>query len=251
MKTVLKKRLYLSSMDSAAPDLARHNGLGLEVTQFSWAPMLDDPTAVDIVRQQMEGIDRFWLHAPFAELCPCAIDPKVRQITEMRYQQTIALAQSLRIDRIVVHDGFIPMVYYPEWFVEQSVNFWRQFMPQVPAGITIALENVMDPSPDMLVEIMRQVNHPQLGLCLDVGHANTRTSAVLPEEWIAPMTPWLRHVHLHNNRGERDLHLPLGEGDISMTSLLEKLLTTDATFTIENQNCAPSLSWLRENGYGE
>ena len=247
----LKNRLYLSGMDSAAPDLARKNGLGLEVTRFSWAPMLDDAESVDIVKNQMRGIDRFWLHAPFAELCPCAIDPKVRQVTKERYLQTINMALLLGIECIVIHGGYIPMVYYPEWFVGQSVAFWREFMKSVPQGVTIALENVMDPSPDMLVDIVQQVDNPQLGLCLDVGHAHTIVSTTPPEEWIASMAPWLKHVHLHNNTGDRDLHLPLNEGTIDMASLLDVLLETVATFTIENQTCAPSLDWLYERGYLE
>lgn len=250
-KKTLKNRLYLSGMDDTAPDLARENGLGFEVTRFSWAPMLDSTDSAEIVRNQMRGIDRFWLHAPFAELSPCAIDPKVRQVTEERYRQTIDMAVALGIRHIVIHGGFIPMVYYPEWFVEQSVTFWCEFMQNVPQGVVIALENVMDPSPDMLVEVVRQVEHPQLGLCLDVGHAHTLISTTPPEEWITPMAPWLKHVHLHNNTGDRDLHLPLQEGTIDMAALLDALLETDATFTIENQNCAPSLHWLYKRGYLE
>ena len=52
---------------------------------------------------QMAGIDRFWFHAPFAELCPAAIDPKVRQVTMERYRQAVATAQSLGICRLVIH----------------------------------------------------------------------------------------------------------------------------------------------------
>ena len=66
--------------------------------------------------------------------------------------------------------------------MEQSVVFWREFLREIPAGITIALENVMEPGPEMLVEIVRQVEDPRLGLCLDVGHANSRVSETPP--WI-------------------------------------------------------------------
>ena len=106
---------------------------------------------------------------PFAELCPASIDPKVRAVTALRYRQAVEMATSLGISRLVIHSGFIPLVYFPEWFVEQSVVFWREFLREIPAGITIALENVMEPGPEMLVEIVRQVEDPRLGLCLDVG----------------------------------------------------------------------------------
>ena len=151
----------------------------------------------------------------------------------------------------IAHGGFIPLVYFPEWFVEQSVRFWRDFLPEVPQDMTIALENVMDDGPDMLAAIMEGVNDPRLGVCLDVGHANTSVSRTTPMEWIGPLSPWLRHVHIHNNFGEWDLHNPLGEGNIPMEQALDALLTQcpAATFTIENMNCAPSLDWLAAQGY--
>ena len=98
-----------------------------------------------------------------------------------------------------------------------------------------------------------QVDDPRLGLCLDVGHANTFVSHVPPLEWVAPMAPWLRHVHLHNNLGRDDLHDPLGQGTVPMEQVLDAILALcpAATFTLENQDCGPSLDWLRQHGYGE
>ena len=86
----IRQRLHLSGMDSHAPELARKWGLGLEVTDFCYAPMLDDPATLPAVREKMAGIDHFWLHAPFAELAPCAVDPLVREVTARRYRQAIS-----------------------------------------------------------------------------------------------------------------------------------------------------------------
>ncbi len=111
------------------------------------------------------------------------------------------MARELGIRRLVIHGGFVPQVYFPEWYVEQSVWFWREFLRQLPPDMTIALENVMEPEPRLLAEIARRGGRSPVGLCLDVGHANTFVSRVPPLEWVAPMAPWLRHVHLHNNAG--------------------------------------------------
>ena len=247
----LQEKLHISGMDSRAPSLARRWRLGCEDITFSYAPMLDDPAALPQAANRVAGLSRLWLHAPFAELHPSAIDPLVRDIAVKRYRQTVAMARRLGIRRIVIHDGYVPFVYFPEWFVEQSVRFWRAFLPEVPQDMTIALENVMDDGPDMLAAIMEGVNDPRLGVCLDVGHANTTVSKTPPLDWIAPLSPWLRHVHIHNNFGEWDLHNPLGEGNIPMEQVLDALLTAcpTATFTIENMNCAPSLDWLAAQGY--
>ena len=165
----LRKKLHLSGMDSRAADMARARGLGFEITEFCWAPRLEQVDAMELVRRQIQGAARLWLHAPFAELSPCSIDPLVRATALHRFRQTIETAQALGVTRLVVHGGFIPLVYFPEWFVEQSVLFWRELLADVPADMVLAVENVMEPGPDMLVQIAEQVNDPRLGLCLDVG----------------------------------------------------------------------------------
>ena len=250
-RAALRGKLHLSGIDGAAAETARRRGLGFEITAFCQAVMLEDPQAVSAAERETAGIGSLWLHAPFAELHPCAIDPLVRDTARLRYRQAIAMARRLGVERIVIHDGFVPFVYFPEWFVEQSVAFWREFLPEVPEHMTIALENVMDPGPDMLAQIMAQVDDPRLGVCLDVGHANTTVSSTAVMDWIAPLIPWLRHVHLHNNSGGWDLHDPLGEGNIPMEQVLDTLLARcpAATYTIENMNCAPSLDWLAARGY--
>lgn len=249
----LRKKLHLSGMDRRAAELAKQHGLGFEITEFCWALRLEQADATELVCRQIQGVERLWLHAPFAELSPCAIDPLVRDAALRRFRQTVETARTLGVTRLVVHGGFIPLVYFPEWFVEQSVLFWRELLADVPAGMVLAVENVMEPGPDMLVQIAEQVNDPRLGLCLDVGHANTSASKTPPMEWIAPMAPWLRHVHLHNNAGDWDLHDPLDRGSIPMEQVLDALLETcpAATYTIENQDCAPSLDWLARQGYLE
>ena len=223
-RRTLKKKLYLSGIDGRAAQLARENGLGYEIADFCYAPVLEDPARRAEVRAQMAGIDRFWLHAPFAELAPCAIDPLVREVTRTRYRQTVRLARELGVNRLIIHGGFVPQVYFPEWYIEQSVQFWREFLRELPDGMTVALENVMEPEPSLLAEIARQVDDARLGLCLDVGHANTFVSHVPPLEWIAPMAPWLRHVHIHNNAGQMDLHDPLGKGVIQMERVLDEIV---------------------------
>ncbi|MCQ2420373.1 MAG: sugar phosphate isomerase/epimerase [Clostridia bacterium] len=248
----LQKRLFLSGMDKRAPHLAAEYGLGLELTHFTWAVRLDEPDAVEEARRQMQGISGFWLHAPFAELCPCAIDPRVRQVAADRFRQTVETAQKLGVDRIVFHAGFIPTVYFPEWFVPQSIEFWKAFLKTVPQNMTLVLENVMEPGPEMLMKIAEGVADRRLGLCLDLGHANCELSREKPEAWIDPMLPYLRHIHLHSNFGANDLHLPLGEGNLSAGKILDRLLAeTDVTFTLENQNCEASLAWLKAKGYLE
>ena len=107
-REALWDRLYLSGIDSRAAELARKNGLGLEIAAFCYAPNLEDPAVLSAVRRDMAGVERFWFHAPFAELAPCAIDPLVRQVTEKRYRQAADLAQDLGVRRLIIHGASCP-----------------------------------------------------------------------------------------------------------------------------------------------
>ena len=251
LHSIDRHRLLLSTMDENAHILAREKGLGLELADFTYAPWMEDPNRVEAARKKTEGFDTLLLHGPFAELCPCAIDPKVRRVSLDRVIQTARLAESLGISRVLFHGGYIPLVYFPEWYVEQSVLFWKEALDRIPSDVTLLVENVMEPGPETLVQIARGVNNPRLGLCLDVGHANTVISKVPPLDWITPMALYLRHVHLHNNEGNMDTHSSLGRGRIPMEEVLDRILQScpEATFTIENQDCRDSVRYLMEMGY--
>ena len=252
-RSALQGKLHISSIDANCRERALPYGLGVEIAEFCWAQYIDADRGAHIekCRSMMDGLDRFILHAPFAELAACAIDPRARELAKLRYSQSVEIAEELGINRLVIHGGFIPYVYYPETYVEWSAAFWKEFLRTLPEGFEILLENVMEPDPAMLVDIAREVSDPRLRLCLDIGHANTAVSQLPPIDWIAPMAPYLRHVHIHDNSGERDTHDCLGCGSIPMEELLDRVLdlVPDATFTIENMDCAGSLDWLAAHGY--
>ena len=254
-RNALQNRLYISSIDENCRAHALGHGLGIEIAEFCWAYYIDCGREEHLAkcRSMMEGLSRFVFHAPFAELAACAIDPRALELARLRYAQSAEIAGQLGISRLVIHGGFIPYVYYPETYVEGSVRFWKEFLNELPKGVEIMLENVMEPGPEMLADIARGVDDPRLGLCLDVGHANTEVSQNPPMEWIGPMAPFLRHVHIHNNPGGRDTHSALGEGSIPMEELLDTVLELcpKASFTIENMDSTASLEWLAERGYIE
>ncbi|HBT20570.1 MAG TPA: hypothetical protein DEA47_04305 [Peptococcaceae bacterium] len=116
-------------------------------------------------------------------------------------------------------------------------------------GVTIALENAqpyLDRSPycyaeipSLLKEQVATVNHPNVKIALDIGHAYLASKFYkfnfLME--IACTVPFIGHVHLHDNfgrvsrtdekdkadlmtAGRGDLHLPIGFGEIPAREVL-------------------------------
>ena len=249
-----REQLYLSTTADDAAAVARAHGLGLELAVFCTASNMDvdfaqyGPLAERLMAES--GAKKFVFHGPFSELSPAAIDPLVRQVSEKRYLQAAALAAQYGIHRVVLHGGFTPQVYFPAWFVPQSIEVWKALLPQLPENTELLIENVMEPDPELLADVAAGVNDPRFRLCLDIGHANTRCSRRELREWIAVCAPWLGHVHIHNNDGDWDLHAPLGEGVIPMEEIVTQLSRDcpEATYTIENMHAAPSVEWLLERG---
>lgn len=77
---------------------------------------------------------------------------------------------------------------------------------------------------------------PELGLHLDIGHANLLVDFNTTDELLAAYGQRLRHVHLHDNKGgSADLHLPLGAGTLETPHYLRSLQASgyDGTITLE------------------
>lgn len=230
-----REQIYLSTVDPRAGELARELGLGVEIAEYctAWNMDREYPQTDERLRGALAGNPRRILHGPFNELFPCAIDPEARNLAARRYRQAIALARDYGADKVVIHAGFNPWLYYPVWFREQSAVFWREFLAEDP-GVEILLENVLEQEPEWMTEILRAVDSPRLRLCLDVGHVNAY-SPVDAAEWLRRCAPWISHFHLHNNNGTRDAHDPLFRGSIPMEELLTLAgeLCPEATFTLE------------------
>lgn len=245
-----KERFYISTIDPNAADTAREYGLGLEIAEYctAWNMDREFPETDAAVREKLEGVSRRVLHGPFNELFPCAIDPRARELAAYRYRQAIGLAKGYGADKVVLHGGYNPRLYYPCWYTEQSILFWKEFLQEDP-GVEIVLENVFEEEPAMLLDIVRGVDHPKLRMCLDVGHVNAY-SEIPASEWLKVCAGEVRHFHLHNNDGSGDVHGGLDQGMIPMKELLAMAaeLCPAATFTLELMDARPSAVWLTENG---
>ena len=243
-----RNRIYLSTIAPDAPDMAREWGLGLEIAEFCTAWNMDEQFAdVDpMVKRKLQGIGPRVLHAPYNELFPCAIDKKARELAAFRYRQAIALAKGYGAEKVIIHGGYNGRIYYPVWYVEQSILFWKDFL-RVDPGVQIVLENVLETEPQWLLDIVTGVDDPRLKLCLDVGHVNAY-SQIPAALWVERCAHQLSHFHIHNNDGTADQHSALDQGTIAMEELLGQIRQQcpGATLTLELMMDEPSLRWLAE-----
>lgn len=167
------------------------------------------------------------VHAPFMDLNPGALEPLVFAATRHRFAQSINAAQALGARLLVFHPGYDSWKYggQDHLWLEQSQLFWPPLLEQAAqAGCRMVLENVFEARTETLVTLLDSLDSPLLGHCFDIGHWHLFAEVSLAE-WFAALGPRLSHLHLHDNFGKYDEHLPVGEGRIDFASLFSLVST--------------------------
>ncbi len=160
-------------------------------------------------------------HAPFMDLRPGAVDPKIRQVTMERLQQVFDLVPFFHPRSIVCHPSFDERYYVSadRAWLENSIATWGPFLSLAEKLDTrIAFENVYETGPGQLKMLLDAFPSPHACVCFDVGHFNVFARTPLPD-WLETLGARLGQLHLHDNHGALDEHLPVGEGNFPFGDL--------------------------------
>lgn len=177
------------------------------------------------------------VHAPFFDLSPGAMEPMVRDITLRRLTQALQAAAALGAHLMVVHPG------YDRWRYPNLAMTWRDhaaatFAPLLEMArqydCRLALENIYEESPATLVALVDHLDSAWFGHCFDIGHWRLFGRGA-QSDWLQAIAPRLIHLHLHDNLGQSDDHLPVGEGTIDFAPLMTLLhgLAPPPSITLE------------------
>lgn len=168
-------------------------------------------------------------HAPFLDLRPGALDPKIRQASRERLQQVFDLAPLFHPRSIVCHPSFDKRYYLSaeKLWLQNNIDTWRHFLEFAEKMDTlIALENVYETDPSQLAALLSALPAERICFCFDTGHFNVYSDTPL-ETWMESLAGRLGQVHLHDNWGDIDSHLPLGEGNFPIRDFFALLAGRD------------------------
>lgn len=219
--------------------------MGLETIEFSISDNLDrlEDTIKDY-RQRLDAlhVPELYFHGPFLDLNPFSYDSQIRRVTEYRFSQSYEAAVRLGAKKIIFHTCFVPSIYFIDGWAERMADFFHSFLAD-RTEIQVLIENVYDPSPEPIVEVIEMVKASNFMLCLDIGHANCYSNIPV-SDWISCFGANIGHVHVHDNDGQKDSHLGLGSGSLNAEQILKQLRETapNTTYTIE---CASLSDVLR------
>ncbi|MHC1635392.1 MAG: sugar phosphate isomerase/epimerase family protein [Candidatus Methanospirareceae archaeon] len=196
------------------------------------------------------------LHAPFSDLNIASMNEGIWRESVRQIKESIRNVHEW-IEVCVVHPGnYSPLsIQMPRKAKERGVEALKEICKYAAEyGIRVAVENMTDVDillgrkPEDMEWMMKEVDMDNIGVCLDTGHANTTKTL---KEWIERNVKII-HIHANDNFGERDDHLPIGEGNIDWRGFIEGLKRNNykGLMVIEVRDIEAgerSLEWLRKN----
>lgn len=163
--------------------------------------------------------------------------PEVRRAAVAELCRCIDVFSRIGVDWMNIHpDRYTPM-HDREYYIGNNLESLRALLDHAHAkGVGLMIENLPGDynNAQQLGELLYPL--PELGLHLDIGHANLQVPYNTTQEILRAWGKRLRHVHLHDNKGgHADLHLPLGAGNLDLRQHVRTLIDCgyDGTITLE------------------
>ncbi len=188
-------------------------------TDHYWDFVLKDLKSKDGVER------RFSIHGPCVAVN--LADPNDTAYFDV-YKKTFAYAAKINAAFVVVHSNeawrfageknAVQELVYER--IEKLLNCAKEY------GVTVALENVGLRTTGSLLfdyeEYLSLIKHfPEAAALLDTGHAHVNGWQL--EDVLRDLNKRLIAVHIHDNDGSADSHLPVGRGNISWESYFKTL----------------------------
>jgi sugar phosphate isomerase/epimerase len=212
----------------------------LELTRIELRNFIGDDTSVDHrtyqhVQHTLAHLGMTsTIHAPWRQNI-AAEDIDERSTAIDQHRQVVALAGQLGSDVVVFHGG-----WHVDRLVGQQIALESMSLLIEDAnlhGVQLALENEEASRPTLFQhpEDFHLVDIDGLGFVLDVAHAHTFGHTA--SDFLTVFGDRLVEVHIHDNHGGRDEHLPVGEGTIDWNRTFDALSHADADGIIPVIEC--------------
>jgi sugar phosphate isomerase/epimerase len=165
------------------------------------------------------------MHGPFMDICPAAVDMEIRRVSIKRLLDVMQIARQFKPKVIVFHPGYNDLHHSENkaLWLKNSIDTWGMMADKAQEyGLTLALENIFEKDPLLLAKLFETINSPHLTHCFDIGHYNVFADYPL-DDWLDILGSYITELHLHDNNGDWDEHLALGEGSIDIKEIFRHI----------------------------
>lgn len=168
------------------------------------------------------------VHAPYSDLNLAAINHQIWETSVRQICTCISCASELT-DTITFHPGYLgptgKLVPDKVWDLQkkalQEINITAE-----EYGVYACLEN-MPAITDLLCQNPYELEGlteglDNIGITVDIGHAHTTGW----EKAFYPFISQAHHLHIHDNHGIADEHLPVGSGTVPWETISDRIRTS-------------------------
>jgi len=214
-------------------ELAGEHNLGIEVMAFAFPHILDSDwrDVMDEYKIALNDISgAITMHGPFMDMVSGSPDERVNAVTYHRYAHAIRIAARLGATQVVFHANYIGLLhneFYRTGWHQRNVDFWGPLGDYAQEhDVVVAIENMWEYDPTIIGNLLKELNHPYLKACLDVGHAHLFSDRNFRfNYWLETMNEYVTELHMNNNNGIMDEHhgFDWEHGVLNYENLMPKL----------------------------
>ena len=239
-------------------ELANKYNLGFEYNEFYEPSLLDDPFRLSTTINEYKKLGRKndTLHGVFYDIVLDSNDPKIKDISLKRVKSSLDIASKLNCKGVVFHTNYITWMKN-QWYRDKWKEVHRRLYLELAEeykDLEIYIENMFDLDPYLLADLIKEINHPRIGVCLDTAHASI--SGVDIEEWFNVLGKYIMHIHINDNDKIVDSHMELGKGIIDYKKIFHFInnLENDVSILIEikdYEKTVNSIKYLKDGGFDD
>ena len=195
-----------------------------------WEVLVEERHAIDAVREELSAASgshdvRFQIHAPMTDVNIGSMYEPMRRAAVSEITRTIEFCNELGASLLTLHPGFVNGIAFLDKtsIGRQTRRSIEELVPIAEDhGVGLALENLpegINATCTTADELVRAIEGTSVGVCFDMGHANTAGQV---REMLSRASLF-RNVHLHNNDGTWDQHRVIDQGTADLHGVISHL----------------------------
>jgi sugar phosphate isomerase/epimerase len=195
-----------------------------------WELLSEGEDRLELIRDDINyGRDsfgvHFQVHAPLSDVNIGSVHEPMRLAAMNEIKQTVMMCRQLDIELVTMHPGFVQGIAFLN--KAKALEKTKDSIAEIAAfsrdqRVSIAVENMpanINATCTRAEELLAAMDGAEVGICFDMGHANT--TGQLDE--MLRLVNRFTNVHLHNNEGQWDQHNRIDDGTADLPEVISVL----------------------------